>query len=512
MRLLPFLTILLIFASQSSAIAKAQINDEGASKVKQLVQNFLDEKTSINVKGQRKLIADGEIKVEQAENYYAVTLPDISIISKNNKSAVQDNLITKIGIIGLNVSPTDNPKEWTVAVAIPTPLKLLNSNKQNLGEVTIGTQQVIGTWSEDLNAFSKFNGTYTDLKVKKETEKSEIHIEKIKIKTNIEQSNKSKNLWSGPSKVDVSNISFGNLEEGKYVSGAEIANVNVIANVKDFSPYTQDKITHMATQVKEVSSSATVETATPFMLPILDIFDSSAVKITLGGLNISPDKNPLTNTPIKLKEAFIGIGINGLKDRMLGSNVNIGWHGLSGVEQQNDTPIPTTGSFSANLKRLPLQPFIDFVADMSNIKTSGGSPQMAMMNAAMTLPKKLSDAGATLSIKNTALKHPKYALSVNGEIKASQNSIIGLKGEYVIHSSGIQNAIELLKKQRGGASQEKLIRINDIISKLELLQNLSVSVPGSANVKEVKITLDDQGQTLINGVELQQALANASLQ
>jgi hypothetical protein len=163
MRFLPAFAFILIFTAALPALAKPAINDAGAAKVKTLVQNMIDQQSKMHMSKTSQFVADGDIQVEQAKSYYAVTLPDITIVSQHEEKGETKKLIAKIGIIGLNVLPTDNENEWKMTLAIPTPIKYLDENNKTLMKLDIGQQQMVGVWNEDLNAFADLNGQYRDL-------------------------------------------------------------------------------------------------------------------------------------------------------------------------------------------------------------------------------------------------------------------------------------------------------------------------------------------------------------
>lgn len=518
MRLL-LLSAISCIAIQSTALAKEPISDEGAAKVKKMVQSVLNEHKQANTSKNSQFITDGSIQVEQAASYYAVTLPDISIIRKREKDGETKSSTTKIGIMGLNISPTDNPKEWSVAIAIPTPLKRLDHNQKPSADISIGSQKMSAIWNEDLKAFSKAKGKYNNIIISKEDGTLQTNINELTINTDVTQSDQ--NLWSGPSNIQLSGISIQEVKEGEYIPKVEVGKVNITSTVKDYSPYMRDKLSHIMNNVKDNigdtkdATTQSISAVAPVILPLLDLTDTSALKVTLSDVKVASKANTMTNSPITLKEAFFGFGVHGLKSRMLGHDLNFGWHGLTGKKSalKDDNIIPTTASFSLKLDKLPLDPFITLITQLSSAQSSDNSmAQMATMNTMMSLPQKLSDAGTAVTIQNTKLSHPSYAFDLSGQLKASKDSIFGGNGEATIKSSGIDNVIELLKKQRPGASQRKLIEISHFIRQLTTLKNISVADPNNKGMQTATFILNNKGKVVVNGVPLEQVLANASKQ
>lgn len=506
MRLFPILTFVLILMTSLPVMAKAPINDEGAAKVKALVQSMLDQQSEMHTSEYSKFITEGEIKVEQAKSYYAVTLPDITVVSQSEKNDKTKKLITKIGIIGMNVIPTNNAKEWKMTVAIPTPIKYLDENKQTLMQMDIGQQQMVGTWNEDLNTYSKINGQYRQIVLhNNDSEKKiQINIDEFSIKSNSKQG--ANNLWSGPSDIQFSNLTVTTPKTPEDKPALSIGNIKIIGSMKDYAPELQGSLQKTFSALGNKTITDPKEYTNIFPL-LLNLVDSVAFKMSLKDLKISPNTNTLTQEPLELKEAFFGFGIHGLKTKMFSNNFSFGWHGLSGSENQQDdsNTIPTTMSFSFALDKLPLEPLINMGAQLANSGANKDNiAQMAMMNAMMTLPQKLSEAGTKVSIKDTVIKHPHYRFNFDGHLKADQASVIGVNGEATVKAVGIENVITLLETQRIEASEDRKVKIDKMITQLKTLQKFVKDDPNGSDLKTATFTLDNQGQTLVNGVNIKE--------
>lgn len=512
MRFLPALTFMLIFSTSLPAWAKAPINDAGAARVKALVQSMIDQQSMMHNSQSNKIVTQGDIKVEQASSYYAVTLPDITSITQYEKDGETKKFITKIGIIGMNVIPTDNSKEWKMSVAIPTPIKYLDGNEKTLAQLDIGQQQMIGLWNEDLNAFAEFNGQYRDLLIHNnqsaKNAKTRVKINNFTLKSNVKESGD--NLWSGPSKFTISDF-FVEAQpdiESAFQPVFSVDKMEIAGSVKDFKPEAQTQIQKIFSNLgnEQPADPTTLKNIFPLLLSMLD---SVAFKMSLEGFKITPNEKMLSQEPLELQKAFFGFGLSGLKQNMMSNNFSFGWHGLSGTKDQakENNTIPTTMSFSFALDKLPLAPLIN----MGNQLASSGAnkdniAQMAMMNAMMMLPQKLSEAGTTIRIKDTMLKHPNYKFNFDGHLKADQASVIGVNGEATIEALGLNNAITMLERQRaeiaGDAAKEE--KVNKLLEQLQTLKIFLQDDPNGSDLKTVKFVLDNQGQTLVNGVNIKE--------
>ncbi|NQZ14580.1 MAG: hypothetical protein HRT94_07140 [Alphaproteobacteria bacterium] len=512
MRLLSLCTLVLLTLTTAAHAAPA-INDEGAAKVKALIEGMLERQKNAYSSTASQFVTDGDVQVEQAKTYYAVTLPDITVISQRERKGEVKKLITKIGIIGMNVLPTDNPKEWKMTVAIPTPIKYMDENQTPLMKMGVERQQMMGIWNEDLDNFSKINANYNDiifssLDPESEDKDVRIRVRNIGIKSNFTQDEN--NLWSGPSNILIEDTVVEKKYGERYTPLVRISKMNMAVSASEFSAEAQRKLEDFTNNI-DVDSEVEDPTAYLGIFPIfLDLMDSSAFKITMNDLNILPTGNAVSREPLKLDEAFFGFGISGLRQKMLGNTLSFGWHGLSGVdERQNKTQaIPKTVSFSFALENLPLQPLIDMGSQLVDAGVNKDNiAQMAMMNAMMSLPQKLSDAGTKVSLKDTMMKHKNYQITFDGHLKATQESIIGVNGGATIKSLGVNNAIILLNKQKERANEERKAQLDQLIAQLSMIQKFGQDDPSGSDVKTIEIVLDNQGQTLINGQNMKEVMA-----
>src|SRR5690606_24068324 len=98
-----------------------------------------------------ELVRDGAVIVEKAKEYYAVTLPPLSLRGKNNTRV-------DIGMIAVNASPGKEEGEWRMSVALPMPLIVRDMNQDGRTlTVDIARQNMAGIWHEKIEGFSKLN-------------------------------------------------------------------------------------------------------------------------------------------------------------------------------------------------------------------------------------------------------------------------------------------------------------------------------------------------------------------
>jgi hypothetical protein len=137
----------------------ADFNAQGAAALKTLIESQMDLKQTEQKAAGGSYIIQGQVKVEPAGTYYAVTFPHTKI--KDASGMVYD-----IGMIAANVVPGATASEWKAAIAIPTPIKIQDDKGAPAGHVDIQKQKAMGVWDTSLNAFRTLDSSYDGLSFK----------------------------------------------------------------------------------------------------------------------------------------------------------------------------------------------------------------------------------------------------------------------------------------------------------------------------------------------------------
>lgn len=101
--------ILIIWPSMALA------NDPAALALQTQLQAGLDAKAGLLESQGHVLTQEGAVVVEPAGDYYAVTSPHLSLITAKGH-------VIKIGMLAANAVLDEAKREWTMAVALPTPI------------------------------------------------------------------------------------------------------------------------------------------------------------------------------------------------------------------------------------------------------------------------------------------------------------------------------------------------------------------------------------------------------
>lgn len=91
--------------------------DDGVNRLRVITENLLATQALTMAQKGQDLVMEGDIVVERIGDYYAITTPFLRVQEKGQEWV--------IGMLAMNAAPiSTNPKQWQMAVAIPTPITL----------------------------------------------------------------------------------------------------------------------------------------------------------------------------------------------------------------------------------------------------------------------------------------------------------------------------------------------------------------------------------------------------
>jgi len=484
--------------ARKAEMTSIAINEAGEKKVRALAQSIIDQQRNALSGKNSELITTGDITIERAASYYAVMLPEMvhkTTIQINDKTRVNE---VRIGMIGLNVMPTANDKEWKMTLALPSPIRTFKNGVEQT-QITIGKQNFVGTWNEEIDSFSNIKLSYDDIKASAKNTKSPIiHISKLTMDTDITQNDQKR--WSGPAKINLSDISISS-KDGD--TGASIKNFVVTSAVND---YDHDIYMKLVNAVNSANKQQAMLPTSEQLLPLfLDFADSMNSAFEITGLKMN---DPKGDKDFELDKAYMSFDLSGIRKKELAQKISFGWDDFKSDAEGSELA-PESGNFDLSLDKLPLQPLIDLGTQLQG--AAGGAQnnmtQMAMMGALFSLPQVLAQAGTKIELNDTYIKHDDYEFEIDGDVTAEAEAAMGLVAEAEIKARGIDRVRQGLIKQKENARPAQQAQIDQTIARLDMMDKIMKDDGG--NKKSAKIVFDKQGQTLINGKPMAEVMAGA---
>lgn len=503
---LSLLSILMI----STAPASAAVDPAGADAVKKLVADYLDtQKNTVNADGDMTMVTKGDIIVKAAGDYYATTLPHISI-------QYDDGSVFEIGTITANISPGDAPNLWKMTWALPQPMTMIGANKKPEARVTFDDQALSGVWHSDINTFVQLNARYKNIVATVYDEKNApdvtVTLPEARFGINLKQG--ANGNWSGPSHYTASNITVESPQEPGFV---KIGKIDAIGEITDFSPTMakdfEDKISAMSESMATgaVPSAGHVQGMYDLVLSYVgNICDSMLTKFSMHDFQVNaPAKGEEPAQKFSLQTISAAFGMKGFRSNDVSLNMSLDYDGFMAEPKldQSET-IPTESRIDITIQKVPYNELVELGrSTLKSSMESGAGAELAGLQAMMLIPQLLTNAGTSVNIKDTTFGNDLYGLKMNGDVIANMQSVLSATGKARIEVAGIDKLIAEVKKQSETATDPAVKQqMGEVLAGLTMLQMVGQQQPGTDEkgraVRTYDIELTKEGQMLMNGTDM----------
>ena len=518
------LTLCFITILPLSAQAKPEINDAGAAELKKIITDMFEEQVGTSGLKGLELVKEGEITVEQAPSYYAITLPAIELIA-------EEGFKVKIGLTTINAVPNEsNDKEWKMSMAIPTPI-LFSTNKGKVYQINIRKQKNGGTWNSDLNTFSKFASIYEDISLDTADGQTIFNLKNAITKSNYVEIGDNK--WKGDVKFTASDLSI--IDPEKKVN-FHVGGISMLSDIDGYDPeigkkYKKemmgevDKIETLTAEMLSKDKKPSPERVTQIQKEldvinnnilssfglILKSFNRSTSSFSLQDIDVSGVNKKTGETEgFKLGSLLFNLGVDGLTRENINGLFSISYDDLKLPSNKENTElVPTKLKQKITLNNLPINQLIEMGKNLSDAnKKNPDSAKMMALGSLMSLKDTMAKAGASIKISDSHMSNDIYSAKIDGAINANASSKFGAIGDLTIVTTGLDKTISILEnKASAEADPAKKQKAMMAIGQLQTLNQFSAP---NGNEKICKLSLDAQGNTLVNGMNLQEVMSGGA--
>lgn len=496
-RLLPLFVMILALSSP----AQAAIDDQGAAKLKSIFTDILENQRSIQGISGGQLTTNGEVQVEQKGSYYAVTLPGITTIDTEGNQA-------KLGKIAINAVPGDTEGTWKMSVALPSPIAVLDKAGNPYFTMSFGGQRMAGIYHEEFVTFTKLDAAYENVEVKDNKNAFTIQVPKLSIKSNLEETQPG--LYSGPAKIIMTGAKAIN---DRGLTLFSIGSLNMDANIIDTS--IEDR-TAMLAKVEELSAGPNTPTPEAFF----EIFKGSLESLgngfegqyTLKDIKAYFPAKPAQNKKemnASFDEITFGMDATGFRDNNLKVALRAGYNGMK-IDPQPEgfnNLSPRSMNFDVALNDIPYNELISLARN--SIETASTNPQaaqMAQVQAMMALPQLMTAANTNLSINDLSFTSDAAKAEFEGRLTANAAAVTGATGAIDGEIHGLKAVMDEAQNAAMAAKDSgKRNFMADVFPVLVLLRGTAEETTDEDGntVSKFHITLDEQGQVMINDTNIQ---------
>ena len=480
----------------------ADINKEGAARVKTLVESFIAEQKKLTeIDGVTKIEYQGEVLVEEAGEFYAVTLPYTKLINASSEQV-------DIGMVSINVSPADEPGQWKMRVAVPTPIVITDKTGAEIMRVTVGGQRAAGIWDEKLQSFVKLDALYKDVAFTGPDGSVKIPETKIVYDFVKEAAGK----WSGPGSLTLKNIDATGVKDSSAFKAAAV-NIDFAIDQYDSAAIKtyREKLAGLAeTLARDATQNGKVSTAhtTAIANMMMDFFSGAGngVKIRYDVTDLKISKlDPATNTPrsLTLPKAFAGLDLNGFTTGKVRLALQAGHDGLIVTPEPAQKGLtPTESNIDILIENIPVKEIVGLGKNTMDATLQQPEMQkLAGISFLFKLPALLSQAGTHMAVTKTHIGNADIDMKLEGRARADISAVNSATVDAKATIRGLDLLIARLKEQQKAGTAVDQQKLGMTITQLEQIKQ-KAKVQKTADGQElhvIEFTMNPQGQILLNG-------------
>lgn len=231
MKKIAFLALCLLLLSPAARAADPA-TDARVQILKGQIEGFLENQKAMALKNGCKLDAKGSVTVEQADGYYAFTLPHITYTdSKGVRS--------EIGMLAINATP-DAGNDWKISVALPTPISSYDTTGTEAFRTDIGTQSATGVWNEKLGHFTSVNAKLGNVQLNDLLKQTTATVAGATLTSNLTEQDPE--AYTGTANVMLSGVSLFNAQTQFKGTIPQVALKTNLADRASKTPMTKEQV------------------------------------------------------------------------------------------------------------------------------------------------------------------------------------------------------------------------------------------------------------------------------
>lgn len=485
--------------------AWAAIDKAGAQKLKTVMDKAVTDWQAYAAAYEMTLELDGPVMVEPNGTYYAVTLPGLKI-------GDMDGARVEMGMVAINAMPAAKPGQWKMTVALPTPISRFDENHKLETLVTIGAQNLAGIWDEDLSSFAKINATYSQIVAMTPDRKPFLTIANTTLDGDLEKN--AKGLWSGPARITLNNLALQDPNGTKGSAGS----LTFVYKVKDYAPAaTRAYGTKMEALNESIAAGDGKTVSADHLRGMLALLgelmetesDAVSFSFTLKDAALSasaPQKAPARQVAVESLQA--GMDFNNFHSPHPGMRLWTDYEGLRlTAPAQNTQSIPKTARMDISIDKIPFKALLGLA--QQSLQMAGTNAQMgniALLNGLMTAPKLLAEAGTTLTVKDSHIRHPDYDVTIDATAIADIKALLSATGAGTVKVRGLDKLIAETKNRASLPNQSAQMKNTGqkLLKNLTLMQIVGTKEKGAAgeDLHVYRFTLGQDGKMMLNGSDL----------
>lgn len=504
-RFLKFSTIVLLSCAAINS-ASAQELDEKGIQLKAMFQDMIERSKGSEVSRLSTLSFDGDLSVEKAGSYYAVTLPYVTL-------NYNDGAKFEVGLIAINAAPHEKEDEWKMTFALPTPMNFIDETGEKSFQVNIGAQRASGVWNGSLGYFSKLDANFQTISMSDAGQKMEIKIPAVRTVYDLDENDQGK--WSGPVYLTMDGMSIDTADMKGFLS---LGKTGINMEMFDYDP---SALKTYQSKLEKIFASEAEKTPSPSSDDISGLIDSLVAmmgngmtseyqieNLVIRGDKIEEGEGEGGYQTVRLDKANMGFDMTGFLDNKVALDLRLGYNGFDISPMPEDMPdlAPRTFNLDFSLQNIPFREIADMGRNSAEMAIS--NPQMAGMagmSVLFKLPALLSQAGTSLVIDKNHFGNDTYHVSLDGKVITDIKAANSATADITATLRGLDQVVEILGKQMQETPEsENASFVQQLLMGLTMAKGFA-KVENNENGEPVhtyKFIMNPQGQMLLNDQDM----------
>jgi hypothetical protein len=479
------LSLSLLFLSLGLSACIKDTNAEGKAELQKIFETIIsDQQSMFSGDSEVSLKIIDELQIEENGDHFNVTLPKMIYTGVKNSQF-------HLNPIHIKATPTSEAGNWDMVVTFPKIIQMLDAQGNQISAITIGDQNTEGRWNENLKSFSKITASYKDIAILKKTGDIGVSMKTMKLVSDLTET--SKGLWSGPSKVEITNFSADD-------NVVLIKKITSTSQIKDYSIQANEELRN---SIKENPDNPGIIFSSIFK----NLASNLSFTMQMDGLTIDKKSHQKNGKTIPAKKfamgkAYMNFSTQNAAAETVDQRISFGYKNLK--SPRLDALIPTSTNFGLFFQSIPIQQLSDMSKDIGIKGDNSQTQKTQVMQKIMGLPQILAAANSSIILEKTGFQNDIYNVSISADIKANSTSMFGAVGSLSIAIDGLEKTLEEINKKKSTVTPEQGNKLNQAIQTLSMIQVIG-DKQGSSYV--LNFTATEDAKLLLNGKDMSALMA-----
>ena len=443
--------------------------------------------------------AGGEITVAEIGGAYHVVIPDVTLDPGQELEGEIEGILD-LGDVSIVAKPLADDR-YHIDLTLANRMSFREPGGEVATLITIGKQRFEGVWAPAFETFIVADAAYEDIWLTVPGSQPMLTVAALTSRINLEES--VPGSWSGPSVSKISKLRFEMPESGERFDLGELE-IRAYVDAMRLAEWAQfmREMTGMIEQLQAQAGAAEPDPAA--MLALLTdmprLISGVWSDTTISDVTAQDASGARVFGMDRMKTYF---GLNGVDQPLAGAQFRYSHSGLdvAALEGVIKQVVPGDVTIEIEAVDLPTQALWESIIEV--VKSSAEMPpDLVQMMLLQRATEAVFAASSGLNITKLNIDAPGIDVNGTGGIKADGASMHGVTGKFDVTVRGIDNLVAEMSNEPQDETAMQMAMA------LSMMQALGATEPDQdgVSVRRYVLTIDADGQVLLNGNDLQAML------